>query len=82
MNLRSDWEEVKMAELELVRVMTMTLSLAVKLGSIARHAEEFISGDGRAVDIDAIAAGLQDPDVKEWMSKADSVGLLPLKRNP
>ena len=56
------------------------LAIAVKLGSIVRHTEEFFGGNGKQTDAVAIQAGLMDPDVKAWMALADRLGLLPVKR--
>ena len=57
-----------------------SLSLLVKLGSIAVHADELISADGRQLDKGVIEGLLQDPEVKKWIA---SMGpLLPVKRLP
>lgn len=55
-------------------------TLLVKLGSIARHAEEQQSPWGRPEDANAIKALLSDPEVSEWMQQADALALLPVMR--
>lgn len=52
----------------------------IKLGSIARHAEEAISDDGHPFDMVAVRSLLLDPDVRDWMVAADKLALLPVKR--
>lgn len=59
---------------------TPTISLLVKLGSIARHAEEAIGPNGHPADWEAINSVLGDPEVSEWMAQLDSLSLLPVKR--
>jgi hypothetical protein len=54
------------------------LSLAMKLGSIAVHAEELLSPDGHEFDKVALDNLLQDPEVKSWI---EAMGpMLPRKR--
>jgi hypothetical protein len=56
----------------------LTLSVAVKLGSIAVHADELISQDGRELDRQVLRQLLDDPEVSSWIK---SMGcLLPVKR--
>ena len=55
-----------------------SLSVLVKLGSIAVHAEELLSPEGHAVDKMALDQLLNDPDVKLWI-KANAA-FLPVKR--
>ena len=59
---------------------TPSISLLVKLGSIARHAEEAIGPNGHEADLGAISALLGDPEVSEWMAQLDDHALLPVKR--
>lgn len=61
-------------------IMTDDLGLLVKLGSIARHAEEAVSGDGHHFDLAAIESLLADPQVQEWMAAMDTLALLPVRR--
>jgi hypothetical protein len=55
------------------------LSLAMKLGSIAVHAEEFLSPDGHEFDKAALDTLLQDPEVKDWIKVMGP--MLPRKRS-
>lgn len=52
----------------------------VKLGSIAVHAEEFLSPTGHGFDKIALQQLLDDPDVKDWLFAMDKLALLPRKR--
>jgi hypothetical protein len=52
--------------------------LAVKLGSIAVHAEEYFSPDGRELDKQIVLGLLKDPEVSNWIFNMGA--LLPLKR--
>lgn len=55
-------------------------AVVIKLGSIARHAQEMIGPSGHPVDVQAIRALLSDPEVAEWMEQADAMALLPVMR--
>lgn len=55
-----------------------SLALLAKLGSIAVHAEEWLSDNRHQFDFEALAALLNDPDIKGWV-KAMGV-YLPKKR--
>jgi hypothetical protein len=55
-----------------------TLSLLVKLGSIAVHAEELLSPKGHPVDKIALQSLLTDPEVKQWLK--DMGAFMPVKR--
>lgn len=57
------------------------LSLLVKLGSIAVHADEMLSPQGHQFDKIAIRSLLEDSEVKEWIKQMDASALLPRKRN-
>jgi hypothetical protein len=59
---------------------TPTPTLLVKLGSIARHAEEAIGPTGHQADWQAISALLGDAEVSEWMAQLDRYALLPVPR--
>jgi hypothetical protein len=54
------------------------LSLLVKLGSIAVHAEEMLSPEGHVFDTVAINKLIDDPEVKTWIK--DMKAFLPVKR--
>ena len=57
-----------------------SLSLLTKLGSIAVHVEEMLSPHGHAVDVSALQALQDDPEVIEWRAGMDILALLPKKR--
>lgn len=54
------------------------LSLLSKLGSIAVHAEEFLSPKGHEFDLVALRSLIEDVEVKQWMK--DMKVYLPVKR--
>jgi len=56
------------------------LSLLVKLGSIAVHAEELISPKREQVDVAAMETLLNDAEVKEWLSAMTVLAFMPVKR--
>ena len=56
----------------------LTLSLAVKLGSIVVHADELTGPDGRELDRQVIRQALEDTEVVAWIK--DMGCLLPVKR--
>lgn len=61
----------------------MTITLRMKLGSLARHAEELLAepdAEAREFDAAAIAGLLADSEVVEFMEELDEQGLLPLRR--
>lgn len=55
--------------------------LLCKLGSIAVHADEFLSPDGHQFDADAIRALLKDPEVSAWIGQMGAAAMVPRKRN-
>lgn len=57
-----------------------SISLLEKLGSIAVHADEFISPDGHPFDRDTLTTLLQDGEVKEFLAAMQKHALLPVKR--
>lgn len=72
-------------------VLKPTASLLVKLGSIARHADEMLNPSTRPRDVHGIAGAyetdsavvkslLGDPEVVAWFEAADQYALLPVKR--
>lgn len=67
------------------RLTDCKLSLLVKLGSIAVHAEEVLESPAAAnvnpADFAAISTLLVDPEVVEWRKLMDGSGFLPKKRN-
>jgi hypothetical protein len=58
----------------------VSITLLMKLGSIAIHAEELISPEGHTVDKAALETVLNDPEVREFLSDPKTKVLLPLKR--
>lgn len=58
--------------------LTPKLSLLVKLGSIAVHAEEMISPTGHHFDRAALQTLLDDAEVKQWIK--DMGVYMPVKR--
>lgn len=57
-----------------------TVSLLIKLGSIAVHTEEFFSPQGHFADKAAITTLLEDAEVAEWREAMDKMAFLPVKR--
>jgi hypothetical protein len=57
------------------------LSLLVKLGSIAVHADEMLSPGAHEFDMEAIKPLLRDPDLKEWIKQMTEKGFMPVRRN-
>lgn len=57
-----------------------SISLLVKLGSIAVHVEELLSTKGHDFDKRALDSLLTDPEVWEWRQQMDKMAMLPLKR--
>lgn len=55
-----------------------SLSLLVKLGSIAVHAEELLSPKAHLVDQVALQTLLDDPEVRNWIGRMGY--MLPVKR--
>ena len=55
-------------------------SLLVKLGSIAVHADEFLSPDRHDFDRVALQQLLADKEVREWIAAMDTLALIPRKR--
>jgi hypothetical protein len=64
-----------------VDAMHPSASLVCKLGSIAVHAEEFLSVGGHEFDKAALSALLQDSGVKAWLDSLGRMGLVPVKRS-
>lgn len=58
-----------------------TLTLLVKLGSIAVHADEFTGPNGHEFDLAALKQGLADQEVVEWLDAMRKRAFLPVKRN-
>lgn len=54
--------------------------LLCSLASIAVHADELFSADGRTLDKDVLLLLLADPEVKAWIAEMTKCGLAPVKR--
>lgn len=59
---------------------SQSLSLLVKLGSIAVHAEEMLSPGGHQYDMAAIRTLLEDEEVSQWLKQMTTLGFMPVKR--
>ena len=57
-----------------------TLSVLVKLASLAVHVEEYFSAGCHRFDKTAIDQLLADPEVRDWIAKMTEKGMLPVKR--
>ncbi len=62
-------------------ILKPSISILVKLGSIAVHVDEFFSPGGHEFDKTAIEQLLQDDEIKEWISQMTKAATLPVKRN-
>lgn len=67
---------------DLRQTLTPTPALLAKLGSIAVHADEFMSADGHAFDRTALLSLLADPEVVDWLKAMETLALVPRKRTP
>jgi len=56
-------------------------TLLIKLGSIAVHADEYLSPGGHPIDRTVIEGLIADPEVEEWVAEMDKLAFLPKKRN-
>lgn len=57
-----------------------SVTLLVKLGSIAVHAEELLSPTGHHFDRRALETVAHDPEVTAWLAEMDKMAFLPKKR--
>ncbi len=60
--------------------LELTPSLAMKLGSLAVHADEATGPHGHQFDMSAIRTLVEDSEVSEWLDDFGT-GLLPVKRD-
>ena len=58
-----------------------TVTLLVKLGSIAVHVDELLSPNGHHFDKVALDQLMRDQEVVEWLSEMNKMAMLPVKRN-
>lgn len=56
------------------------VSLLVKIGSIAVHAEEILSPNGHEFDRHALKTLFDDAEVKDWIAQMNAMTMLPVKR--
>lgn len=56
------------------------LSLLAKLGSIAVHADEFLSNEGHFFDVRAIEGLIKDPEVKKFLKQMQKMAMVPVNR--
>jgi hypothetical protein len=61
-------------------VTDLSMSLLMKLGSIAVHAAEATSPGAHPADVAAIHGLISDPEVAEWLAAMDALSLLPVRR--
>jgi hypothetical protein len=57
-----------------------SLTLLMKLGSIAVHADELLSDDGHELDRVALNTVLYDPEVTSWLEQMKKLAYIPRKR--
>lgn len=58
-----------------------SVTLLVKLGSMARHAEEMLDPDkGHEFDLSTFRTLMKDPEIIDWFEAMDKLALLPVKR--
>lgn len=60
--------------------VVIPLALAVKLASLAVHADELLSPAGHEFDRAALAGLLQDPEVAAFVEALEAAGLTPRRR--
>lgn len=58
-----------------------TLSLVVKLASIAVHAQEAVSPGGHEFDVQTVESLLADPEVATAMKTLEEAAMLPRRRD-
>lgn len=57
------------------------VTVLVKLGSIAVHADEMLSPGGHDFDRVALQGLLADPEILEWLKGMDRMAMIPKKRS-
>lgn len=58
-----------------------SISLLVKLGSLAVHVDEYFGGKGHSFDEEAMETIIWDREVRAWLAAMDAVGFLPIRRD-
>lgn len=72
--------ETKQAEANKAAMFSPPVTLLVKLGSIAVHADEMMSSDGHSFDRIALQGLIVDPEVSAWIKLMDGAAMMPKKR--
>lgn len=57
-----------------------SVSLLVKIGSIAVHADEILSPSAHSFDRHALQTLFDDEEVKTWLGQMNKMAMLPVKR--
>jgi hypothetical protein len=57
-----------------------SLSVAVKLASLAVHLEEMLSPSRHRYDVSAAETILRDPELRAYLAEMDKLTLLPVRR--
>lgn len=57
-----------------------SVTLLIKLGSLAVHIEEMPSPSGHQLDKSAVEGLLADEEVSEWLTEMGKMAFLPVKR--
>lgn len=66
---------------DMVDCFAPSLSLLIKLGSIAVHADEALGEGGHQFDIEAMKPLLADREVQDWIASMTAKAFLPVKRS-
>lgn len=64
----------------MIAALAPSVSLLVKLGSIAVHADELLSPNCHHFDVAAMRSLLEDSEVVEWLQQMQKTAFLPVKR--
>jgi hypothetical protein len=64
-----------------MKALQPSVTLLVKLGSIAVHAEEMTEPGAHHFDEIALKQLLADAEVQEWRKEMDAAAMLPVKRS-
>ena len=60
--------------------ISMSLTLAAKVGSLVAHVEEAVSAKGHPFDVLTFKGLLADSEVQEWLTTLRLLALLPVRR--
>jgi hypothetical protein len=75
-----DREERKSQE-AVADVLRPSVAVLCAFGSIAIHAEEYLSPAGHPFDAEAIKSAMSQPEVQTWITGMQKAAFLPVKRN-